>query len=1181
MGRLSDSNSSGGRLKSSAQGELKTSGGLYNLALNNGLKNQADSILKNQQGEKTKEIFSGGFITDVFDVLNAFQYGTVGLLKGKSFSDGVKTRQSFTDKDALGDKGLPGVITGTLLDIAFDPLTYIAPTTIVKKIPFASKFLKGTKELVFGKKVSKAIEGTAKTFEAVEGGTRAGRMLASKLVYMQGADPAFREVFERSVKNIAVETQITTDLGKSISQLAPETALKLLKRDETGRITRASVDELKSVLSPEEMKPVTELFNKIQTLGKEAVDIGLVSKNTFEANFDTYIKNAYLEYETAKGKGLFGFSKIGIKGVKSRKAVENVSEFGLTQIDNPAYLLFKTVVDLTKDVENAKLFKQVASKFGTDVAQEGFTLIPKTSKFTSSAGKQSEILSGVKKINTDLKPLFKELKMTFKADRKVLAEIVGMERRIGSLGKLQSEELYKFFNEGIDITKTVTKARKLGIINESLQPLANTLKKFKNLEEFKNLPEGIQLEKAFINGDLQRGGFKSMQDFLDTVKNPFKAAETKTITKIADEIPGFKVVGDNITEITKAGKQVTRKMDDIEKRLYETKVVKESLPLKSRIMEGVKPHPTKVFTDELKLLKDKIGNFNKGYKFASKEIKNIQSYAINIVKKNFSVEKRGQFLSDIKNATTKEKSEALITKLKDKFDDLIIKNQDEIASKQMSKVVGFQKEIEKLVGKSKTLSEIDKRSINDSFRFLEKNINDLRFGKEDLLENLADAKLGDLAGKYIPSNMAEYLQDIISPAKDSFAKALVGNFKFFKVVMNPATHARNIISNKMLNYWKLGMNPLDPKVIKAEATAIGEITKGFGKWSDEARSFGYNVDTFASAEMKGLLDSAEMSGAFTKVGKLWHTAKKKLGDIYQGEENMAKLSSYIFQRGKGISPEEAWKSAESATFNYAQVTPFIKKLRESLFGLPFITFTVKATPVALETIAKNPGRVSVIGKIKQSIENLSDIEETDRERASEPSWVKEGFFIKLPIKDKQGRSAYFDLTYILPFGDLISGNFLERGQSLEKGVPENRVVSFSNKSPFIQTVTSIGKNKDFYGNSIWRDSDSETRQLKDLMTFLTKSYVPPLIADQLPGGYNRKGERQQRGIVGALTPQEKENQQRTLMQELLRNVGAKVQPIDADIQETYQEWNKKKGLETLLRERGVLNTLNLNYVPKD
>jgi len=1035
MGRLSGSNSSGGRLKSSAQGELKTSGGLYNLALNNGLKNQADSILKNQQGEKTKEIFSGGFITDVFDVLNAFQYGTVGLLKGKSFSDGVKTRQSFTDKDALGDKGLPGVITGTLLDIAFDPLTYIAPTTIVKKIPFASKFLKGTKELVFGKKVSKAIEGTAKTFEAVEGGTRAGRMLASKLVYMQGADPAFREVFERSVKNIAVETQITTDLGKSISQLAPETALKLLKRDETGRITRASIDELKSVLSPEEMKPVTELFNKIQTLGKEAVDIGLVSKNTFEANFDTYIKNAYLEYETAKGKGLFGFSKIGIKGVKSRKAVENVSEFGLTQIDNPAYLLFKTVVDLTKDVENAKLFKQVASKFGTDVAQEGFTLIPKTSKFTSSAGKQSEILSGVKKINTDLKPLFKELKMTFKADKKVLAEIVGMERRIGSLGKLQGEELYKFFNEGIDITKTVTKARKLGIINESLQPLANTLKKFKNLDEFKNLPEGIQLEKAFLNGDLERNGFKSMQDFLDTVKNPFKAStETSKVTKAVADVP---------------------------------------------------------------------------------------------------------------------------------------------------KIIKFQKEIEKLVGKSKTLSEIDKRGINDSFRFLEKNISDLRFGKEELLGSLADAKLGDLAGKYIPSNMAEYLQDIISPAKDSFAKALVGNFKFFKVVMNPATHARNIISNKMLNYWKLGMNPLDPKVIKAEATAIGEITKGFGKWSDEARSFGYNVDTFASAEMKGLLDSAEMSGAFTKVGKLWHTAKKKLGDIYQGEENMAKLSSYIFQRGKGISPEEAWKSAESATFNYAQVTPFIKKLRESLFGLPFITFTVKATPVALETIAKNPGRVSVIGKIKQSIENLSDIEETDRERASEPSWVREGFFIKLPIKDKQGRSAYFDLTYILPFGDLISGNFLERGQSLEKGVPENRVVSFSNKSPFIQTVTSIGKNKDFYGNSIWRDSDSETRQLKDLMTFLTKSYVPPLIADQLPGGYNRKGERQQRGIVGALTPQEKENQQRTLMQELLRNVGAKVQPIDADIQETYQEWNKKKGLETLLRERGVLNTLNLNYVPKD
>jgi hypothetical protein len=99
------------------------------------------------------------------------------------------------------------------------------------------------------------------------------------------------------------------------------------------------------------------------------------------------------------------------------------------------------------------------------------------------------------------------------------------------------------------------------------------------------------------------------------------------------------------------------------------------------------------------------------------------------------------------------------------------------------------------------------------------------------------------------------------------------------------------------------------------------------------------------------------------------------------------------------------------------------------------------------------------------------------------------------------------------------------------------------------------------------------------MTYLTKAYVPPLIGDQLPGGYNEKGERQNKGIVSSLGASA-ENQKRNLMQELLRNVGAKIQPIDADIQETYTEWNKKKALERLLIENGVLDEFTRTYKPK-
>ncbi len=160
--------------------DLTTSQGLYNLAVQSGLQRDADRILSSQKGEDTKKIFSGGFISDIFDVLNTLQYGVVGILKGKGFSEGVRTRQSWSDKDALGDNGLPGVIAGIALDIACDPLTYIAPATIAKKIPGLAKLGKAIKGFTFGKQVERTIETAEglKKFVDIEGGTRIGKYLS-------------------------------------------------------------------------------------------------------------------------------------------------------------------------------------------------------------------------------------------------------------------------------------------------------------------------------------------------------------------------------------------------------------------------------------------------------------------------------------------------------------------------------------------------------------------------------------------------------------------------------------------------------------------------------------------------------------------------------------------------------------------------------------------------------------------------------------------------------------------------------------------------------------------------------------------------------------------------------------------------------------------------------------------
>ena len=785
-------------LNSLGKDDTKSSAGLYNLAVKSGLQKEADRILA-QKGEDSKRIFGGGAISDLFDTLNMVDYGVVGMLKGKSFSEGVKTRESFTKQDSFGKYGIAGTIGGMLLDIAVDPLTYINPLGVARKIPAVNKAMDVASE-------------AAKT-------SRVGKYLGERFVWMFGVDPVFKETFERMTKNTVVGDMNIGKVIQGVIDLPEEKAIKLLAKDKTGRFIRKPLEELTKEFTEDELFNVAKAYSILDDMGKQAVDLGLLSKGKWEENLGEYIKNAYDKFEKKEG-GLFGSISTKIKGIKKRKDLtpEQIAELG--QIDKPAFLLFKSMVDLNHDIETAKLLKETAERFGSDVVQEGFEQIPKT------------------------------------------------------------------------------------------------------------------------------------------------------------------------------------------------------------------------------------------------------------------------------------------------------------------------------------------------------------------------ASRGMLAGKYVPSPMAKYINEIeeAKTASDKLLSKVVGEFKFNKVVLNPATHARNVLSNATLNYWKLGMNPITASKYYAEAAQ--NMAKGTGRLIDQAKTVGYGLDSFASNELKDTLLSGEVKG----VGGLLKRFRDKLSGMYQNEENFAKLAAFGFNLDKGMTAEQAWKAAESATFNYAQVTPFVRKLRQSIWGFPFITFTVKATPVAVETIATHPARVSVIGKIKNSIEQLADIQETEKERANEPSWVRNGFYIKLPMKDEKGRSAYFDLTYIIPFGDLISGQFLEGQISRETGTEEGVGQQLLRKNPTINFIREIARNQDFYGDKIWQDSDSQDQQLKDLFRHLSKTYLPPLVADQIKGGYvqqgDAKGTQRQKGFSETLTKEQEATQQRTLMQEILRQVGMKIQPIDADIQETYMEWEKKKALETILKERGILDEFNKTYIPK-
>jgi hypothetical protein len=1003
-----------------SQEDTSSVGGLYNIATKNNLQKDADRVLS-EKGEDPNQIFSGGFIQDIFDGMSALQYGVTGVLKGKSFSEGIKTRQSFTDKDSLGNNGIPGIIAGTIMDIAVDPLTYVAPATIFKKIPGASKALGKATEIASQSKL--------------------GKYLGDKFVWMNGADPVFKNSYNKMVKNIKVGDQDITGIINGIVDLPEEKASKLLSLDETGRLKRNKLSELpEGLLSYDEAEKVKLAYSKLDELGQQAADLGLISKEKYEETLGEYIKNAYEKYENPEKKGLFGFVKDKISPTTKKRGEFQVTEEiakELGQIKNPSYLLLKSMVDLNHDIQTAILFKNTAKTFGSDVAIEGYKRMPTSIGYTTTTGAKIGIKSQIKNINDVINPALKGLKETFKADKVTLGKIKRIENTLNVLQKSQADELTKFFQVGKGITKispTKTTIQGVGKLPDTLKDIGGKADKYKSYNDFIKSSDGIEAERLFEEGILEDNGFDDIKDLFDFVKSKYQVTPEK---------------------------------------------VKET-----------------------------------------------------------------------------------------------------VVTANIPKILKLRKQISELVEKSTILKDIDKKSIDDSFRYLENIVNTGKFKKEDLIEEMGTLKLDDLAGKYVPEPIYRYLTDIQEAKSDSekFLNKVVGEFKFNKVVLNPATHARNIMSNMVLNWWKLGVNPI--KDAGSYAEAAKEMVKP-GKWVEEAKRFGYGLDDFAANELKDSL----LNGSKKGLTKQIKNVRDKLGDLYQKEESFAKLTAYISQRKKGVDPEKAWLAAESATFNYAQVTPFIRKLRSSIWGFPFITFTVKATPLALETAAKHPVRISSIGKIKQAIESQAGIEETEKERASEPAWIRNGLYVKLPMKDEDGNSAYFDLTYIIPFGDMVSGQFGQGKVSRETGLEESTTQALLSKSPAINIIKEIGKNEDFYGDKIWNDSDSEEQKLGDLMRYITKTFMPPAIADQIPGGYiqkgDKQGERRIRGIAGALEGGQGEIGQRDLMQEILKQSGIKIQPIDTDIQETYMDWEKRKALQSMLKEKGILSEFNKTYIPEE
>jgi hypothetical protein len=405
-------------------------------------------------------------------------------------------------------------------------------------------------------------------------------------------------------------------------------------------------------------------------------------------------------------------------------------------------------------------------------------------------------------------------------------------------------------------------------------------------------------------------------------------------------------------------------------------------------------------------------------------------------------------------------------------------------------------------------------------------------------------RLGNLSGKYVLAPIAHDVQDWIAQKGtiEQIANKVTGWWKFGKVVLNPATHVRNMLSNVVQAYTNAGLSPARVDIY---TNALTDLAKKSGDFQ-EAKNLGLMGSTYYGNEIRQMLEGVKKGNGIVNFLK---GRAEGLGNLYQAEEQWFKLAVFKHQKELGKTAEEAAKMAQDSLFDYSEVPKTVKALRESVAGFPFLTFAYKAMPKAVESFTKNPTRFANLHRISQAIEGLSNKEETKAEVKNFPDWMKDKAkeYLKIPIKDKYGRSQYLDLSYIYPwfsYAGITPGSH-----------------------PFISITNSIKNNKDFFGNEIYKATDTEEEKNIKIAQYTFKQITPSLL-----GGYGSdkimKAVEQTPDYRGR-TPE--------IPQTILDTIfGIKLQPIDLGEQKMWRQKDSQKktdelkmNLQNLLRQPGL------------
>jgi GGDEF domain-containing protein len=186
-----------------------------------------------------------------------------------------------------------------------------------------------------------------------------GKAVNRALIYGYRGDLPNAGKFNRATEDMrlgqSLGTDYAVDLGRRLQDVPEDAQLRL------GEFIRGEIEYLHD---PALQRLGDEASQALYSLGRQAVDAGLLSEETFFRNAGRYMPRLYTSKEYQALLGRFNITKpnrLDLDRFRARKDIPKEIREEMGEILTPGYPVAKGIAQLTHDIEMSKFFSGVAS----------------------------------------------------------------------------------------------------------------------------------------------------------------------------------------------------------------------------------------------------------------------------------------------------------------------------------------------------------------------------------------------------------------------------------------------------------------------------------------------------------------------------------------------------------------------------------------------------------------------------------------------------------------------------------------------------------------------------------------------------------------------------------------------------------------------------------------------------